>query len=140
MNQFPDHCERCHADLRKTSSIMSRFSTETLCSACEKRERVHPKYQEAHDRELEQVKAGNMNYAGIGSPPELYQPMTQAEVLAVAVSGKSEAEAFAIAKESEGQMIDLDAQRFVYRFADGSSVTISKTSPAKAVVTFPDKV
>ena len=137
MKDFPTHCQRCSVDLRTTSSIMSRFSTETLCSDCEKRERVHPLYQEAHDRELEQVKAGNMNYPGIGSPPELYKPMTQAEVLAVAVNGKSEAEAFALAKDSSGTMIDLDTQHFVYRFDDGSTVSITKTSPAKAVVTFP---
>lgn len=137
MNGFPSHCARCNADLSKTSSIMSRFSTETICSDCEKRERVHPKYQEAHGRELAEVKAGNMNYEGIGSPPELYRPMTGAETLAVAVYGKSENEAFALAKESSGTMVDLDPQLFVYRFDDGSTVSITKTSPVTAVVAFP---
>lgn len=137
MNIFPDHCARCQADLRKTSSIMSRFSTETLCGACERRERVHPRYQEAHDRELQEVKAGNMNYEGIGTPPELYQPVSQGESAAMAVVGKSVEEALLLAQQAGGSQQHSDnPDQVVFRFADGTGMVMSGAAPVNAVAQF----
>lgn len=134
MSVYPRNCARCNVDLSTTSSIMSRFSTETICSLCERRERVHAQYQEAHDRELEQVMAGNMNYRGIGTPPELYQPVTPAEKLAMAINGKPFSDVLAITKVWGADLEDRDTAHMQVRFPDGSSVSISKTSPFKAVV------
>lgn len=137
MNQFPATCARCSADLRRTSSIMSRFSTEMICSTCESRERLHPKYQEAHDRELAEVKAGNTNFPGIGSPPELYQPMTKAETAGVAVRNTSAEEAQRIVLDAGGTRLDdPDTLQWRFGFADGSSLTLISTSPVRAVVQY----
>lgn len=38
---------------------------------CEKKEKEHPKYQEAKKRELEEVRKGNLNFPGIGKPKDL---------------------------------------------------------------------
>ena len=35
------------------------------------KEHKHPKYQEARDAELAEVKAGNYNFEGIGRPADL---------------------------------------------------------------------
>jgi hypothetical protein len=45
---------------------MSRFNTDEICLECEQLETQHPDYQKAKDAELAQVKAGNMNFAGVG--------------------------------------------------------------------------
>ena len=50
---------------------MSRFNTDILCMECERKEKAHPKYQEARDAELRAVQAGNYNYPGIGLPEGL---------------------------------------------------------------------
>jgi len=63
-------CDRCHQSMQWFT--MSRFNTEDICNDCEGRERAHQKYQKAHDKELAEVMAGNMNYPGIGCPAELY--------------------------------------------------------------------
>ena len=58
------HCQRCN-DPHPPHTTMSRFNTDRICPTCEEKERVHPKYQEAVDAEIEQVKCGNYNYKGI---------------------------------------------------------------------------
>jgi hypothetical protein len=137
MNQFPATCARCGADLRTTSSIMSRFNTEMICNTCESRERLHPRYQEAHDRELAEVKAGNTIFPGIGSPPELYQPMTLAEIAGVAVRNTSTEEAQRIVLDAGGiRLGDPDTQQWRFGFADRSSLTLICTSPVRAVVQY----
>lgn len=90
MTSFSDTCARCGADLRKTSSIMSRFNTDTICGDCKAIEKVHPNYPRAHGEELAAVKAGNTNYPGIGGDhcPELYKPPCGAERFAIAATGK----------------------------------------------------
>lgn len=84
------NCERCDADFRKTSSTMSRFNTEMICSDCATLERAHPSYPEAERVELEAVRAGNMNFPGIGCPPELYlQPQKKSSALLPGVLPKN---------------------------------------------------
>jgi len=53
------------------SLTMSRFNTDMICMKCEARERAHPKYAEAAEAELRQVRAGNYDYAGVGKPADL---------------------------------------------------------------------
>ena len=62
-------CQRCGGDA--TSSTMSRFNTQMICEPCEERERKHPRYAAAARAELEQVKAGNYNFKGVGKPADL---------------------------------------------------------------------
>jgi hypothetical protein len=35
------------------------------------KEKAHPDYEKAYDKEFEEVKAGNYNYEGIGLPEDL---------------------------------------------------------------------
>jgi hypothetical protein len=51
-----DRCTRCGAPL--TIRTMSRMNSDTICPACAREEKSHPRYQEAAKAELEQVKAG----------------------------------------------------------------------------------
>jgi hypothetical protein len=62
-------CDRCGGDA--TISIMSRFNTESICLACEKKERAHPDYKRAARIELEAVQRGDYNFPGIGKPEDL---------------------------------------------------------------------
>ena len=62
-------CVRCGDT--PTSTTMSRFNTDIICSPCEDLERAHPMYAEAARVELEAVKGGNYNYPGIGKPSDL---------------------------------------------------------------------
>ena len=63
------NCDRCK--LPMTSFTMSRFNTEDICLECETKETAHPRYKEAVEAELKQVRAGNYNYPGIGKPEDL---------------------------------------------------------------------
>ena len=57
------NCSRCGVELR--SRILSKFNLDVLCLKCCDAEKLHPKYKEAADAELAQVKAGNYNYTGL---------------------------------------------------------------------------
>lgn len=62
-------CDRCHQDALAT--IVSYFNHDTLCFACKNRERQHPQYRAAVEAECKAVLSGDLNYQGIGLPPEL---------------------------------------------------------------------
>ena len=62
-------CNRCNQESRIT--MMSMFNLDTICIPCKEIELNHPRYQEALDREREEVEKGNMNYPGIGKPADL---------------------------------------------------------------------
>lgn len=64
-------CIRCGNENPK-STIMSKFNFDIICSDCKERETKHPRYAEADKAEVDACLAGNMNFAGIGCPPELY--------------------------------------------------------------------
>lgn len=67
--RLPEKCERCG---EKTSSmIVSMFSEEWICMSCKEKERKHPDYKKANDADIEQIKAGNYNFKGIGKPEDL---------------------------------------------------------------------
>jgi len=62
-------CDRCFKDV--TVHSMSYFNTDTICMECKAKERAHPDFQKAIDRENEEVKKGNFGYPGIGKPNDL---------------------------------------------------------------------
>ena len=68
--KWSGQCHRC--DKKTNSHTMSWFNTELICMDCSNKEKSHPKYQEAKDKELEQVKKGNYNYEGIGFDAEAF--------------------------------------------------------------------
>jgi hypothetical protein len=39
---------------------------QDICLTCKEEERKHPKYDEARQRELEEIRKGNYNFEGIG--------------------------------------------------------------------------
>ena len=45
---------------------MSRFNTDCLCLACAEAEKYHPRYREAVEAELAEIRKGNYNFKGIG--------------------------------------------------------------------------
>ena len=61
-------CQRC--GVKSNASTMSWFNTDLICMDCADKEKSHPKYQEAKDRENEEVQKGNLNYEGIGFDAE----------------------------------------------------------------------
>lgn len=56
-------CSRCGGPLNIRT--MSRMNEDVLCMDCVEAEKSHPRYQEATEAELEQVRAGNYNYPGL---------------------------------------------------------------------------
>lgn len=62
-------CDRCGKETRSTT--MSYFNEDIICPTCDKAEREHPAFEEARQAELEQVKAGNYNFRGVGKPHDL---------------------------------------------------------------------
>lgn len=59
---------------------MSKFNTEYLCPNCEEKEKRHPLYGEADLAETAAVAAGDLDFPGIGCPPELLR-ISSEEVL-----------------------------------------------------------
>ena len=47
------------------------FNTEMICPKCKSVESKHPKYEEARDAEVQEIRKGNFNFEGIGLPKDL---------------------------------------------------------------------
>ena len=62
-------CDRCGNDT--LGHTMSYFNTDEICFGCADLERAHPEFEAARKAELEQVKAGNYNFEGVGLPRDL---------------------------------------------------------------------
>lgn len=60
-------CDRCGKETG--ASIMSMFNTQVICLECKDAERKRPDYQQAREAELAAVRAGHLNYPGIGLSP-----------------------------------------------------------------------
>jgi len=58
------NCDRCGKPLTK-GRIMSMLNTDCICLECKAKEQAHPRYEEAKRAELEELKKGNYNYAGL---------------------------------------------------------------------------
>lgn len=57
-------CDRCGGSLEE-GRTMSMFNTECICMKCKEKERKDPRYKEALEADMEQIKLGNYNYPGI---------------------------------------------------------------------------
>ena len=62
-----DHCDRC-GDATSTT-IMSKFNTDTLCLPCKRDERLAPGYAAADEAEVAAVRAGGRHFPGVGLSP-----------------------------------------------------------------------
>lgn len=69
MSNLVERCARCGRQI--AVSIVSRFNTDILCVECSEKERAHPHYADAVMKEEEEIRRGNLNYPGIGKPPDL---------------------------------------------------------------------
>lgn len=58
-----NNCSRCGKEL--AARFLSRMNQDVLCMECLEEEKTHPRYKEAQEEELKQVKAGNYNYPGL---------------------------------------------------------------------------
>lgn len=56
-------CERCKKNCN--TFRMSWLNTQMICEDCQEKERTHPQYAQAKERERKEVMAGNYNYPGI---------------------------------------------------------------------------
>ena len=136
MSHWPTHCARCAADLSKVTSIVSKFNLDTICYPCKRREKAHPAYHEADMAEVASVRAGDMNFVGIGCPPELYKPPCQAETFAIGVSMKSHKEAHQMALAAGAIFEGMDENgNDSFVFLDGSLALLGSAEPASVLVT-----
>lgn len=72
MNQIREWngtCQRCYS--LSELHTMSMFDVSLICLKCADGEKTHPQYKNAEKAEIKAVKQGNLNFAGIGCPPEL---------------------------------------------------------------------
>jgi hypothetical protein len=63
MREWNGRCQRCYKETN--GHTMSFLNTQLICFDCSKEEKNHPRYKEAKEAELRQVRAGNMNYKGL---------------------------------------------------------------------------
>jgi late competence protein required for DNA uptake (superfamily II DNA/RNA helicase) len=61
-------CDRCGKESFITT--MSMFNTEMCCQSCIMKEKKHPNYPIARQKEHEATKRGDYNFPGIGLPPD----------------------------------------------------------------------
>ena len=64
-------CDRCKRKM--TAWTTSWFNTETICLDCSLKEEAHPRFREAQQAEMQAIRDGNMNFAGIGLPLDLQE-------------------------------------------------------------------
>lgn len=57
-------CDRCKKPTSAT--IMSMFNTQNLCLSCKDEEEKDPRYEAAREAEMNAIKAGDLNFKGIG--------------------------------------------------------------------------
>ena len=58
------NCDRCGKPL--TVRTMSFFNTDAICPECAEAERKRPDFPAAHAAEVAAVKAGDLNFKGVG--------------------------------------------------------------------------
>lgn len=58
-------CDRCHGPLTG-GRTMSMFNTDCICMKCAKEERSRSDYGKARGAEMDAVRNGDRNFAGIG--------------------------------------------------------------------------
>jgi hypothetical protein len=82
-------CGRCGAAAYVTL-IGSFFDTAIICDRCERIERAHPAFAHAHAVEADEVRRGNLNFAGVGLPDGLAEACHAARAAAEAAGAPSE--------------------------------------------------
>ncbi len=60
----PMGCERCGK--QTTTTVMSMFNEETICTGCKEAEQKRPDYREAVAADEAAIRAGDFNFKGIG--------------------------------------------------------------------------
>lgn len=63
-------CDRC-GKTTQGGYTTSYFNTDKICFDCDLAESEHPDYERARRIEGQEMAKGNMNFPGIGLPPEL---------------------------------------------------------------------
>ena len=62
-------CKRC---LKPANPhIMSMYNEDIICMKCKDIEMKHPKYQDALEADIVEIKNGNYKFHGIGKPSDL---------------------------------------------------------------------
>jgi hypothetical protein len=70
--RYNTRCMRCtNVDPLPKATTISRFNLDTICDACEAREKAHPSYPLAARAELLSVQQKEYNFPGIGKPADL---------------------------------------------------------------------
>lgn len=70
MSMPPSKCDRCGCDTNGIT-VMSFFNTQEICRPCNRKERAHPRFEEARKADEAACRAGNFNFEGIGLPSDL---------------------------------------------------------------------
>jgi predicted aldo/keto reductase-like oxidoreductase len=60
-----ENCQRCQKTTNGVT-IMSMFNTQVICMDCKKEEKENPRYAEAVEADVQEIKKGNYNFEGIG--------------------------------------------------------------------------
>ncbi len=134
MNHWPTHCARCGTDLAKVPSIMSKFNQDTICTVCKTREKANPNYKAADEAEIAAVRAGILNFAGVGAPSELYKPASLAERAAITLAGKQPILSGEIVRDHGGELISGLDDTDCYRFPDQSVLAVERSSEVRCTV------
>lgn len=65
-------CQRCKRPFKFQSDLSSSvFNNQRICTLCENRERSHPEFKSARETLLAEISKGNLNFEGVGLPPDL---------------------------------------------------------------------
>ena len=66
-----DICDRCKQPPINSTTIMSKFNTQVICTPCKEKEMKHSKYIAACKAEDQEIRNGDLNFPGIGKPEDL---------------------------------------------------------------------
>ena len=66
-----DICDRCEQPPINSTTIMSKFNTQVICTPCKEKEMKHSKYKDACDAEKQAIDNGDGYFKGIGKPEDL---------------------------------------------------------------------
>ena len=66
-----DICDRCKQPPIDSTTIMSKFNTQVICTPCKEKEKEHTDYEAACKAEKQAIDKGVYNFPGIGLPDDL---------------------------------------------------------------------
>ena len=92
-------------------------------------QRAHPDYKAADAAEVAAVRAGDMNFPGVGCPAALHRPACAAEQVAMALDGNPPILSHKIAHDHGGHSdSDSVASTNLFTFPDGSALQVERTT------------